>query len=235
MSTSSTTTGPALLDAVHVGPMDNVAYLITCRRTGRRLLVDAAAEPATLLDLVGGDLDLVLTTHRHPDHVGALAAVVEATGASTAAGDADADHLPLPVQQRLAHGDVLRVGEVALEVVHLRGHTPGSVALVLRDPEGPDHVFTGDSLFPGGVGNTRGERRRLRAAPGRRHRAAVRRARRRHRRPPRPRGAHDDRRRTPPAAAVARARLVNPQPTAWTRSAAMVTTTRVWSRPPNHG
>ena len=151
------TTGPALLDAVHVGPMDNVAYLVTCRRTGRRALVDAAAEPATLLDLVGGDLDLVVTTHRHHDHVGALAAVVEATGARTAAGDADADHLPLPVQQRLHHGDVLHVGDVPLEVVHLRGHTPGSVALVLRDPQGPDHVLTGDSLFPGGVGNTRGD------------------------------------------------------------------------------
>ncbi|MEZ0164463.1 MBL fold metallo-hydrolase [Kineococcus sp. LSe6-4] len=137
--------------------MDNVAYVVRCRSTGRRLLVDAAAEPGTLLALVEGTLDLVVTTHRHPDHVGALAAVVEATGARTAAGSEDADALPLPVQQRLEHGDVVRVGDVLLEVVHLRGHTPGSVALVLRDPEGPDHVFTGDSLFPGGVGNTGGE------------------------------------------------------------------------------
>ena len=151
------TTSSAEIDSVHVGSMDNVAYLLTCRSTGRRLLVDAAAEPATLLDLVGADLNLVVTTHRHHDHVGALAAVVEATGAATAAGEDDADHLPLPVQRRLRHGDVLRVGDVLLEVVHLRGHTPGSVALVLRDADGPDQVFTGDSLFPGGVGNTRGD------------------------------------------------------------------------------
>jgi glyoxylase-like metal-dependent hydrolase (beta-lactamase superfamily II) len=153
---SAITTSSAEVDSVHVGPMDNVAYLITCRGTGRRVLVDAAAEPETLLAFVGGGLDLVVTTHRHHDHVGALAAVVEATGARTAAGDADADHLPLPVQQRLEHGDVVRVGDVLLEVVHLRGHTPGSVALVLRDADGPDHVFTGDSLFPGGIGNTHG-------------------------------------------------------------------------------
>ncbi|WP_432543717.1 MBL fold metallo-hydrolase [Kineococcus sp. SYSU DK002] len=156
---ASTTTATATLDEAHVGEMDNVAYVVRCRGTGRRLLVDAAAEPETLLALVDGDLDLVVTTHRHHDHVGALAAVVEATGARTAAGEDDADHLPLPVQQRLAHGDTVRVGDVQLEVVHLRGHTPGSVALVLRDPDGPDHVFTGDSLFPGGVGNTSGDAR----------------------------------------------------------------------------
>ncbi|WP_432564071.1 MBL fold metallo-hydrolase [Kineococcus sp. SYSU DK003] len=154
---TSTTTSTAVLDALHVGSMDNVAYLVRCRATGRALLVDAAAEPDRLLTLVDGGLDVVVTTHRHHDHVGALAAVVEATGARTAAGADDADDLPLPVQQRLEHGDVVRVGDVLLEVIHLRGHTPGSVALLLRDPDGPDHLFTGDSLFPGGVGNTFGD------------------------------------------------------------------------------
>lgn len=145
---------------VHVGEMDNVAYLLTCRATGAQLLVDAAADPDTLLALVAagspaGRLDTVVTTHRHHDHVGALSAVVGATGASTAAGADDADHLPVPTDRRLEDGDVVHVGDVPLDVVHLRGHTPGSVALVLRG-DGPAHVFTGDSLFPGGVGNTRG-------------------------------------------------------------------------------
>ena len=54
----------------------------------------------------------------------------------------------------LEHGDEVRFGQASLEVIHLRGHTPGSVALVYRDPAGPAHAFTGDSLFPGGVGNT---------------------------------------------------------------------------------
>ncbi|MGI4894890.1 MAG: MBL fold metallo-hydrolase [Janthinobacterium lividum] len=164
------TTGPTLeltsgaeIRSVHVGPMDNVAYLITCRSTGVQLLIDAADEPDTLLDLVGegspAGLTTIVTTHRHRDHVGALSAMVEATGAVTAAGSDDADHLPVTVDRRLGDGDVIRVGEVELGVVHLRGHTPGSIALVLRDDAagGPDHVFTGDSLFPGGLGNTHGD------------------------------------------------------------------------------
>jgi glyoxylase-like metal-dependent hydrolase (beta-lactamase superfamily II) len=154
-----TRTDASELRELHVGPTDNVAYLLTCRRTGAQLLVDAAAEPDRLLALVRagspeGRLDLVVTTHRHPDHVGALVAVVAATGAATAAGALDADALPVPVDRRLADGDVVEVGDLRLRVRHLRGHTPGSVALVLAGA--PARVFTGDSLFPGGVGNTRG-------------------------------------------------------------------------------
>jgi len=81
--------------------------------------------------------------------------VVEATGAVTVAHPADAGDLPVPVQRPVDHGDTVRVGGQTLEVVHLRGHTPGSIALVWRGPEGAGtHVFTGDSLFPGGPGRT---------------------------------------------------------------------------------
>lgn len=160
MSDLVTRTDAFDLREAHVGPTDNVAYLLTCRATSAQLLVDAAADPEALLALVregdpAGRLDLVVTTHRHPDHVGALEAVVAATGATTAAGTLDADALPVAVDRRLEDGDVVEVGELRLLVRHLRGHTPGSVALVLRGS--PDRVFTGDSLFPGGVGNTRGD------------------------------------------------------------------------------
>ena len=101
-----------------------------------------------------GWLDAVVTTHQHWDHHRALPAVVEHTGARVAAGAEDADALPVPVGERLHHGDRLTFGEIALEVIHLRGHTPGSVALLYRDPDGAPHLFTGDSLFPGGVGRT---------------------------------------------------------------------------------
>lgn len=155
-----------------VGPMDNDAYLLTCRGSGAQLLVDAAADPDRLLALVRegsptARLDLVVTTHRHRDHLGALASVVAVTGAPVAAGaddaDAVADASGRPVARRLHDGEVLTVGHLVLEVVALRGHTPGSVALVYREPEharapgavpGRAHAFTGDSLFPGGVGNT---------------------------------------------------------------------------------
>src|SRR4051812_22292148 len=76
---------------VAVGPMDNNAYLLQCLDTGERALVDAAAEPDTLLRLLAErPLGRVVTTHRHPDHWQALAGVVQATGARTAAGRADA-------------------------------------------------------------------------------------------------------------------------------------------------
>jgi glyoxylase-like metal-dependent hydrolase (beta-lactamase superfamily II) len=149
-----------------VSSFDNNVYLLTCRTTGRQLLVDAAAEPERVLELVaagaGGQphLDIVVTTHRHRDHVGALAEVVRATGARTVAGAEDADGLPVPVDDRVGQGDTVRFGDVVLDVVHLRGHTPGSVALAYadaQDPAGRTHLFTGDSLFPGGVGNTRNE------------------------------------------------------------------------------
>jgi glyoxylase-like metal-dependent hydrolase (beta-lactamase superfamily II) len=156
------------LRVVHVSAMDNCAYLLTCRATGAQLLVDAADDAPSLLSMVAsgsprGRLDGVVTTHRHWDHHRALPEVVEATGAWTAAGAEDADHLPVRVDRRLDHGDVVHCGDVPLEVVRLRGHTPGSVALVHRSAAGPVYVLTGDSLFPGGVGNTGGDTDRFRS------------------------------------------------------------------------
>jgi glyoxylase-like metal-dependent hydrolase (beta-lactamase superfamily II) len=143
------------LTKVSVGPMDNNAYLLECRATGERALVDAADDAATLLALVGaGGLEQVVTTHQHRDHWQALAEVVAATGARTAAGRPDAEALPVPVDVPLDDGDRLRVGRVELEVIALVGHTPGSVALLYDDPDGHPHLITGDSLFPGGVGRT---------------------------------------------------------------------------------
>jgi glyoxylase-like metal-dependent hydrolase (beta-lactamase superfamily II) len=143
------------LTKVSVGPMDNNAYLLECRETGERALVDAADDAATLLTLVGdGRLEQVVTTHQHRDHWQALAEVVAATGARTAAGRPDAPALPVPVDVPLDDGDRVRVGHLELEVIALAGHTPGSVALLYDDPGGHPHLITGDSLFPGGVGRT---------------------------------------------------------------------------------
>jgi glyoxylase-like metal-dependent hydrolase (beta-lactamase superfamily II) len=138
-----------------VGPMDNNAFLLRCRATGEQLLVDAANDPARLLELVGAaGLARVVTTHRHQDHWQGLAEVVRVTGARTAAGRDDASGITVATDEPLGDGDTVRVGEVELAVIHLVGHTPGSVALLFRDPAGHPHVFTGDSLFPGGVGRT---------------------------------------------------------------------------------
>ncbi|RKN04998.1 MBL fold metallo-hydrolase [Streptomyces radicis] len=150
--------GKLIISKVAVGPMENNAYLLRCRETGEQLLIDAAAEPATLLALIGDDgIAGVVTTHRHGDHWQALDAVVRATGARTYAGRHDADGIPVPTDVPVDDGDEIPVGTCRLTARHLVGHTPGSIALVYDDPEGHPHVFTGDCLFPGGVGNTRGD------------------------------------------------------------------------------
>ena len=161
-----------VIRTVSVGPMDNNAYLLTCRRSGAQLLIDAADDPDRLLALVregsgAARLDLVVTTHRHADHLQALRSVVAVTGAHVAAGADDADAVAqateTPVSRRLHDGDPVTAGHLNLQVVALRGHTPGSIAVVYREPEhasapgaapGRAHLFTGDSLFPGGPGNT---------------------------------------------------------------------------------
>jgi glyoxylase-like metal-dependent hydrolase (beta-lactamase superfamily II) len=143
------------IDKLAVGPMDNNAYLLRCTATGDALLVDAANEPERLLGLVGeAPLRRVVTTHRHGDHWQGLAEVVAATGARTVAHPKDAPALPVPVDELVSDGDTVTVGNASLQVIHLRGHTPGGIALLYQDPAGPPHLFTGDSLFPGGPGRT---------------------------------------------------------------------------------
>lgn len=144
------------LTKVSVGPMDNNAYLL--RAGSEQLLIDAANDAATLLELIGpAGLRTVVTTHRHQDHWIALAEVVKVTGATSLAHADDAAAIPV-VTDTLRDGDVVEVGGHALEVIHVVGHTPGSVVLAYRQPGGRAHLFTGDSLFPGGVGNTRGNK-----------------------------------------------------------------------------
>jgi len=141
---------------VSVGEMDNNAYLLRCNTSGEQLLIDAANEPDRLLELIGdAGLATVITTHRHGDHWQGLLPVVARTSATALAHTDDASALPIPVQT-VADGDTVRVGDVELEIIHIVGHTPGSICVLYRDPDGHPHLFTGDSLFPGGVGNTSG-------------------------------------------------------------------------------
>ncbi|MGH3510365.1 MAG: MBL fold metallo-hydrolase [Nocardioidaceae bacterium] len=140
-----------------VGDMNNNVYLLRCRVTDDQLLIDAADDAPHILEVVGPDgLRTVATTHQHWDHHRALPEVVAATGAETVAGAEDAEALPVSVTRTVGDGDIVEVGGSRLEVIHLVGHTPGSIALLYDDPDGTPHVFTGDSLFPGGVGNTSG-------------------------------------------------------------------------------
>lgn len=143
-----------------VGPMDNNCYVIadTTRNTG--VVIDAADDADHILDAIG-DLDVtaILTTHHHPDHWQALAAVARATGARVLHHREDASRIPVPAACAVADGDQLAVGAAAIEIRHTPGHTAGSVCAVLDGaaedaPDMTTHVFTGDTLFPGGPGKT---------------------------------------------------------------------------------
>jgi glyoxylase-like metal-dependent hydrolase (beta-lactamase superfamily II) len=157
-ASDSRDTGPLVITKVAVGPMDNNAYFLRCTGTGDVLLVDAANEPDRLLRELGDDrLGRIVTTHQHFDHWQALPEMVAATGAPVFAHADDAGALPVTVAGPLNDGDEVRLGDCTLTVIHLVGHTPGSVALLYQGPDRP-HLFTGDSLFPGGVGNTFGSK-----------------------------------------------------------------------------
>jgi glyoxylase-like metal-dependent hydrolase (beta-lactamase superfamily II) len=150
--------GVAIVKA-SVGPMDNNAYLVTCSETGETLLIDAANDADVLIDLVqryAPKVSLIVTSHQHFDHWQALEAVATATGAPTACHEVDAEPLPVKPDRLLANGDTVQIGKLTFDVIHLRGHTPGSVALALDGPAtgGVTQLFTGDCLFPGGVGKT---------------------------------------------------------------------------------
>ena len=144
---------------VSVGPMDNNAYLVTCSQTGETLLIDAANDPAILLELIeqyAPSSSLIVTTHQHQDHWLALSEVAEIhrrPDRRAPPGRRTAARHTRSAAGRRRHR---HVGDLSFDVIHLRGHTPGSVALALSGPAAGDEVqlFTGDCLFPGGVGKT---------------------------------------------------------------------------------
>ncbi|MDR1833603.1 MAG: MBL fold metallo-hydrolase [Propionibacteriaceae bacterium] len=160
---------------VSVSAMDNNVYLLTSKVSGEQVLIDAADDVEAIRKLllegaadaapVPALLRLIVTTHSHWDHIRALRALADMSGARLAAGADDVAAIEAVTGARigepLADGDTVGVAGVELAVIHLRGHTPGSVALALSDPDLPAQLFTGDSLFPGGVGNTGGDAARF--------------------------------------------------------------------------
>lgn len=149
------------LSKLSVGPMDNNCYVLRDTGSGRALLIDAAAEPDRILAQLGDiRVDVVVTTHGHRDHWQALSVVADATAAAIAHHADDADTIPVAASRTLRDGDTITFGDVSLDVLHTPGHTPGSVCLRLegRAVDQPDtimtHLFTGDTLFPGGPGKT---------------------------------------------------------------------------------
>jgi glyoxylase-like metal-dependent hydrolase (beta-lactamase superfamily II) len=134
-----------------VGEWDNNAYILACNHTDRAVIVDAANEADRILEACEGlDVQQVLTTHGHFDHLMALDPVTEALDIPWAMHQADVDIAGRSPESLLNHGDEIIVGDFAVHVLHTPGHTPGSVSFVVEP-----FVFSGDTLFPGGPGATR--------------------------------------------------------------------------------
>ena len=140
----------AEIHKVVVGPMDNNVYVLRCKETGDAVLIDAANEHEKLLEMCQRlGVRKVLETHGHWDHIQAVPAVREA-GYDVGVTEADAAMLP-SYDFVLGDESVIEVGRLRLHTIATPGHTPGSMCFRL---EGSPVLFSGDTLFPGGAGNT---------------------------------------------------------------------------------
>ena len=133
-----------------VGPMDNNVFVLRCKETGDSVLLDAANEHEKLLELCQRlNVRKILETHGHWDHIQAVPAVRDA-GYEVGVTSQDSAMLP-SYDFVLQDDDVIEVGRLRLHTIHTPGHTPGSMCFRL---EGSPVLFSGDTLFPGGPGNT---------------------------------------------------------------------------------
>jgi glyoxylase-like metal-dependent hydrolase (beta-lactamase superfamily II) len=140
----------AEIHKVVVGPMDNNVFVLRCRETGDAVLLDAANEHERLLELCRSlGVREVLETHGHWDHIQAVPEIRDA-GYSVHVTAQDAEMLP-SYDEILEDDSVIEVGRLRLHTIHTPGHTPGSMCFRL---EGSPVLFSGDTLFPGGPGNT---------------------------------------------------------------------------------
>ncbi len=134
-----------------VGTLDNNAYLLGSPDEGIAVLIDAADDTDILLDMAGGwEIEAVLTTHGHADHVAAADAFCAATKAPFRLHSDDGFLVERPIDVEIHDREIIKVGPLSIECIHTPGHTPGSTCFRIGSL-----LFTGDTLFPGGPGATR--------------------------------------------------------------------------------
>ncbi len=135
---------------VVVGDFENNVFVLRCRHTGDSVLIDAANEHDVLLDMASRlGVRRVLETHGHWDHIQAIPQMRDA-GYSVGVTTEDA-HMLDSYDELIEHDTVIRVGDLTLRTIKTPGHTPGSICFRV---EGKPILFSGDTLFPGGPGNT---------------------------------------------------------------------------------
>ena len=140
---------------IEVGPMENNTYVLECPETHKALLVDGCFEPEVIIEgAEGAEVVSIVQTHGHLDHVQALAELKEKLGVPVAAHPGD--DYPVEIDRDLSDGDTIPFGNRSATVLHTPGHTPGGICLLAGK-----HLISGDTLFPGGPGNTEGDKDRF--------------------------------------------------------------------------
>ena len=133
------------------GPYDNNAYLIVCPQTNQSIIIDTPPDPGKLIDAARAtDVKSILITHNHFDHIEGFDEVTSAISAPVGIGESDAEALPKAADFFLRDGEEVRAGTVSLKAISTPGHTSGSTCLTVGR-----HLFSGDTLFPGGPGKSR--------------------------------------------------------------------------------
>lgn len=136
---------------INMGPYDNNGYIVICPETNEGVIIDTPAEPEKLLAAVGDvQIKAILITHKHQDHLLGFDEITGAVSAPVAVGANDVDGLPRAPEMELKDGDTIRFGNLEVQVLDTPGHTEGAACYLVGK-----HLFSGDTLFPGGPGKSR--------------------------------------------------------------------------------
>ena len=143
--------GEVRITKINMGPYNNNGYIVACAETNQGLIIDTPAEPEKLLNALGDvRITAILLTHGHQDHLLGFSEIKGRVGAPVGVGAGDADWLPQPPEIDLKDGDVIKFGNRELQVLVTPGHTDGANCFLVGK-----HLFSGDTLFPGGPGRSR--------------------------------------------------------------------------------